>query len=534
MKLVIAQMRHGTNTFSPMPTTLECFGRAGGALLESAEAAAAFRGTNTCLGAMIAAAEQAGAEYVLPAACSAGPGGPVADEAYEYLAGRIVEAVARGCDAVLLDLHGAMVTPSLADGEGELLRRIRGVAPEIPVGVALDMHANLSPAMARGATVIAGGHTYPQVDRYQTGLRAARPVLDSLRKTTRPAMAWGLRPMLPHVMRQSSSDSPNRDIQCRAREIERQGALAASVFMGFPYADTAYAGVAAAVVTDGDPERARRWCDELLDRAWDRRERFRYAVEPLERSLLRAKALPPSCGPVVLLDHFDNCESGGTMDTTAVLCGLLRAGFSDVAVFAIHDPAAVRAAERAGVGATLTLPLGGKTDLPALGVRGRPVSVTARVKRIVDGCFRRQGTQIVQGSGQAVPAAGRLDPVAPDAGGSPDGWIDMGRCVVLDTRKVEIAVISRRVESDDIGCLRVLSIEPASKRYLMLKSRVRWRAALGGVAKVVIDCAGQGTCPSDFSLLDFRRLRRPMYPLDADVLPGDEFAGQDTAFEHGV
>ena len=526
MKLVIAQMKHETNTFSPVPTTIECFDRAGGMPLEGAAALAAFRCTGTALGALIAAAEQAGAEYLLPVAGSARPGGPVTDDAFEYLAGRIVDAVARGCDAVLLDLHGAMVTQSLGDGEGELLRRIRQVAPDVPIGVALEMHANLSPAMAEAATVIAGCQTYPHVDMYETGLRAARPVLDSLRGTARPAIAWGLRPMLPHVMRQSSRDSPNREIQCRAREIERQGALAASVFMGFPYADTPHAGVSAVVVTDGDPGQARRWCDELLDHAWERRERFRYTVEPLERSLQRARALQPSCSPAVLLDHFDNCASGGTMDTTTVLCGILRAGLENVAVFAIHDPAAVQAAERAGVGATVTLALGGRNHLPAIGARARPLSVTARVKRIVDGRFRNEGAGSALGrpGGKGGPPRGAFGLLPPEGAafalGRPGGeWEDMGRCAVLDTGKVEIAVISRRIEPYDIACFRVLGIDPASKRYLMLKSRAHWRAALGGVAKVVIDCAGQGVCPSDFSQLDFRRLRRPMYPLDVEARP---------------
>ena len=108
------------------------------------------------------------------------------------MAGRICDAVAQGCDAVLLDLHGAMVTRSFDDGEGELLARIRRIAPEVPVGVALDMHTNLFPAMGRLATVIAGYQSYPHVDMYETGLRAGGPILSMLRKSSNPKLAFGI------------------------------------------------------------------------------------------------------------------------------------------------------------------------------------------------------------------------------------------------------------------------------------------------------------------------------------------------------
>jgi microcystin degradation protein MlrC len=99
---------------------------------------------------------------------------------------------------------------------------------------------------------------------------------------------------------------------------------------------------------------------------------------------------------------------------------------------------------------------------------------------------------------------------------------DMGACAVLDTGKVEIAVISRHVEPYDMGSFRALGIEPASKRYLMLKSRVHWRAGLGPLAKAVVECAGTGVCTSDYSQLKFSRVRRPIYPLDRDVQLGPQ------------
>src|SRR5262245_32161037 len=131
MRLVIAQMKHETNTFSPVPTPLARFARGGGMPPEGDAAVAAYRGTGSAIGAFIELAEAAGATYTIPIAAAGAPSGPVEDAAYEHIAGRIVEAVRGGCDAVLLDLHGAMVTRTHDDGEGELLRRIRAVAPDI-------------------------------------------------------------------------------------------------------------------------------------------------------------------------------------------------------------------------------------------------------------------------------------------------------------------------------------------------------------------------------------------------------------------
>lgn len=271
--------------------------------------------------------------------------------------------------------------------------------------------------------------------------------------------------------------------------MERQGALAATFFVGFPHADIPWAGSSAVVVTDGDAARARQYCDELLDLAWKDRAAFVYRIEPLAESLARAQQMQG--GPIVLLDHYDNCASGGTMDTMTVLGAILDAGLADVAAFAVCDPQAVAQMKAAGEGANVTLALGGKLDMPALGLKGVPREVSGRVKRLVDGQYKNEG------------------PMSKGARG------DMGLSGVLDTGRIEIAVISRHTEPYDIAPFRLLGIDPARKRYLMLKSRVHWRAGLGPLARATVECAGTGVCTSDYAQLDFRRVRRPIYPLDA-------------------
>ena len=481
-------MKHETNTFSPVPTPIQRFAVGTPLPHEGAAGVQALRGTGSGIGAFIELAEKAGATITLPVAGGAWPSGPVEDKAFEYMAGRICDAVAKGCDAVLLDLHGAMVTESYEDGEGELLARVRKLAPNTPIAVALDMHTNLYPAIVENSDVIAGYQTYPHVDVYETGMRAGKALFAMLEGKAKPAMAWGQRAMLPHVMRQSSLDSPNREIQARCRQMEKEGALCASLFVGFPHADILNAGLSAVVVTDNDPALARRWCDELLDMAWDARAQWVYEVEPLSKSFARAKAM--DARPVVLLDHYDNAASGGTMDTMAVLAGILEAGLEDVAAFAVYDPAAVVEMQKAGLGARVTLQLGGRLDMPSLGLKGQPLTVTGTVKNLTNGQFRNRGPM------------------------SKGVLMDMGATAVLDTGKVEIVVISRQQEPNDLECFASQGIDPTKKRYLMLKSRVHWRAGFGDLAKATVECAGVGVCTSDYGVLDFRKVRRPIYPLD--------------------
>ena len=498
MRLLIAMMKHETNTFSPVPTPLQRFGHGPGPLYGDA-AIAAYRGTGSGLGAYLDLAVREGAEVVLPIAAGAPPSRPVDDAAYEDIAGVICDAVAKGgCDGIMLDLHGAMVTESLEDGEGELLRRIRAIDPTTPIAVAYDMHANLYAAMIDNATIVAGYRTYPHIDIYDTARRAGEILIAAMRGAVRPVMAWGNVPMLPHVMRQGSDDHPNKGLQARVAAMSApgspDGALAASLFTGFPHADIANAGLSAVVATDGDPALAERLRDELLNEAWADREAFVYRLEPLETSLARAASLGSSAaggdGPIVLLDHYDNCASGGTMDTTAVLAAVMRAGLDNVAAFAIYDPAAVQQAIGAGIGAEIALSVGGKIAMPAIPGESRPLTLTGTVKTISNGRFRNKGPM-----GRGV-------------------LTDMGPSVVIDTGKAEIALISRHVEPSDLNCLYALGIDPMQKRFLMLKSRIHWRAGLGAMAKAVVECAGIGVCTSDYSQLTFKNVRRPIYPLD--------------------
>jgi microcystin degradation protein MlrC len=496
MRLLLATFSHETNTFSPVPTNIERFCRDGTALLSGQAAIEFYRGTGTCMGGFLAVADKIGAEIVVAVCASAPPSGPVDSDAYEACCRLITDEVANGgFDAFWLDLHGAMVVEGIEDGEGELLRRIRAIDPNTPLCVAYDMHANVFNAMVSNAQIVAGYHTYPHVDQQQTAERAARALLRVMKQEVTPTSAWRAAPMLPHVMAQGTHMAPNKDLQALCATWEASGrALTASLFVGFPHADVEMAGLSAVVITDNDQADAQAMVDELISAAWKARKAFLFDIEPLEASVSRARQLGvPGQLPVVMLDHYDNCASGGTMDTTDTLREIIRQDLDDVVFFGIYDPDVVQQAIQAGVGTTVTLSIGAKLTMPQLPVASEPLTVSGTVQTISAGSFRLKG------------------------GLTPGLQVFMGPTVVLDTGKVQIVLLSRHIEPTAQEMLQVLGIDPSRKTFVAIKSRVHWRADLGKIARKIVECAGVGVCTSDYGQLTFRRVRRPVYPLDPDM-----------------
>lgn len=494
MRLLLAMMMHETNSFSPVATPASRFHSNRGTLMSGKEALEAYKGTGSSLGGLIAAAEAAGAEIVCALAALGWPSGTVDDSAFEEMASIITGAIDDDFDGILLDLHGAMVTQTHESAERELLERIRQMKPDIPIGVCLDMHANLSPEMVRCATVVCGYHTYPHIDMFEAGLRTGELLVRTIKGEIRPTMACGKLPMLPHVMRQGTHLPPNRRLQDYCIELEKDRALAASVFVGFPHSDISRPGLSAVAVTENDTSAAEAIVARLLDEAWALREEFVYAIEPLEVSIERARTLAHHEGrPIVLLDHFDNAASGGTMDTTVVLAEVIRQGLKDVAMFGIYDPEFVGEAIQAGIGAKISTTLGGRLEMPTVARKSAPLSISGTVKTISAGTYRNKG-----------PMSRGVE-------------MRLGTTVVFDTGDVEIVVTSRHQEPNDENAFLALGIDPRQKRYLVLKSRVHWRAGLGHLAGEVVECAGLGVCTSDYSEIPYTRLDRPIFPIDRDM-----------------
>jgi len=491
MRLVIAMMKHETNTFSPVPTPFERFEDWGAQFGEAARAA--YEHTAMPMAAYIKLAHENGAEFVTPFAGEAMPSGYVTAEAYEVMSKAILDAVRAGCDAALLDLHGAMVAENTPDGEGTLLERIREIAPDLPIAVTCDLHCNLTQKMIDNCTALIGYKTYPHVDLYEVAEQVGRILFRHMAGEINVSMAWGNRPVLAQTLRMGTDDEPMKSLIDLTKAAESSGeVLAATVFGGFPLADIHDAGLSSVIITDNDPTKAAEVRDRILDLGWQERSEFVYQAEPLADAVTRAQTMEAEVGanPVVMLDHADNTGSGGTQDTMHVIDEVLRQGLSDVAVAAVWDPQAVTQMQAAGIGAEINIDLGGKMDMPSINEKGEPLTITGTVTTLTDGKW------VVRG-----PMYTGVE-------------VQMGATAVLDTGKVQIVITSRHHEPWDQGVFTSVGIDPKYKKYLVLKSRIHYRAGFAAIERETVTCDGVGVTTSDNDLLEFKNIRRPIYPLD--------------------
>jgi microcystin degradation protein MlrC len=498
-RYVIGLIKHETNTFSPLPTPLSSFGHGEGPAF-GADARARFEGTNTPMAAYLDLARRENADVVTPVAAESWPSNKASRATFETLVRPLEDAVRAGCDAVFLDLHGAMVIEDCDDAEGEIVARLRRIAPNLPIAVTLDYHTNLSATLVDNATVIAGYKTYPHIDMYDAGMLSGSILVRALNDEIEPVMAWGWRPLLASIMRHAPEDGPSGDIIALARRHEADGSvLAATLLPSFPHADTPFTGVSAIVVGDarrGGRESARALCDQMLAIAWDRRAEFVHVALPLHESVARAKALGLANpgAPVLLIDHCDNCGSGGAQDVMNVVAEVLRQQLDDIAIAPIRDPAAVAIMVDAGVGQRVRLALGGHTDMPSIGLPGTPLLVEGRVKAITDGEFVITGPMYTG----VRTYLGRTAILEVASGGA----------------RAEIVVTERPHEPFDLGVFTHAGIDPRQKRYVLLKSRIHYRAGFKPIASHIVECAGAGVTNADLTVYPYRKLTRPIFPLD--------------------
>jgi microcystin degradation protein MlrC len=493
-RVLIAMMKHETNTFSPVPTDLQRFRDWG--LHEDEDVVTAYRGTNHPIAAYIDLADEMKAEIVSPVAAEAMPSGYVQKEAYAYLTGRILDAVrSKGpFDAILLDLHGAMVPDGMEQGgEGPLLSAIRKLAPKTPIGVTFDMHGNMTQETMDNADVVLCYKHYPHTDMAEVGRTTASIIKRMIAGEVKPVISWGQAGILAQTLRMGTADEPMKTAQQMTRRAEKQkGILAASVFGGFPMADIPDAGLSVVIVADGDRKKADKTRDTILTYCREQKKEWIYNHEKLSQAVRRASGA--NNFPVILLDHADNVGSGGTSDSMMVIKEVLRQKLDGVAVATVYDPDAVKAMAAAGIGATVTLDLGGKSDMPSIGHRAEPLRLTGKVKRLSDGEWIVRGPMYTGSKVTSGPTA--VFETGPEGA------------------RMQIVVTSLHHEPWDAGIFTHIGIDPQHCKYVLLKSRIHYRAGFEQFAKMTVTLDGIGVTTSDNRLLKFTRLKRPIYPLD--------------------
>jgi len=487
-RIAIGGFQHETNTFAPSKATFEDFQRAGAwpGLTRGPTLFEAVAGINLPIAGFIERARRAGHELLPLSWTQATPSAEVSEDAYERIAGQIIEDLRelRHLDAVYLDLHGAMVAEHLEDGEGELLARVRrAVGPEPPVVASLDLHANITPAMVELSDALVAFRTYPHIDMAETGARSAELIERCLTSGRKPRKAYRQLPFLIPTTAGCTTQEPARSLFAHLESLDRPPLVSLSFACGFGPADVHDCGPS--VVAYGEEAQATEAAAQaLFDDALVREEAFAEQIwrpaEAVAHAISAARSTTRSApGPVILADTQDNPGGGGNADTVGLLEELVRQGAEGAVVGLIYDPAAAVAAHEVGEGGNLRIGLGAKSGLPG----HVPFEADYRVERLGNGAFTATGP-FYEGAHM------RLGPMA-----------------LLAVGGVRVAVASRKNQAADQEMFRHLDVEPAEQKIMVLKSSVHFRAHFEPIAAEILVVAAPGPNPADLSELSYRRLR---------------------------
>jgi microcystin degradation protein MlrC len=494
MRVAIAGLHHETNTFSPVEADLDAFRRAG--VLRGDEIVDRYAGSRATIAGFLAECDQ-GVDVVPLMHADLVPCGTITREAFETLLGELLDLlVERGqFDVVLLALHGAAVAAGHPDPDGELASRVRDtVGPDVTVGIALDLHGNVTERMIAAADVTVGYRENPHRDAAERGAECAALALACARGEVRPEQQLVRLPMVVPILGGWTAAGPMAEVMAAAREIARESSLLSyTVFHGFGYADVPEMGSSVLAVADGDRAAAGRAARALEAALWERREDLRgSALEP-DAAVAEAGRRAARGAPVVILDVGDNVGGGAPGDST-VLAERARDQRIEGFVATFCDERAAARASAAGKGAELTLTLGATTPVSA----GASLEVTARVSAITDGRFEDRN---------------------PTHGGF--RYFDGGPTARLSSeRGTEFVVSSRAVPSFSPEQLRAVGIEPRESQVIVAKGVVAPRAGYEPVAADFVLADTPGVTAAELAQLDYTQRSRPLWPFEPAAAPG--------------
>jgi microcystin degradation protein MlrC len=496
MRIAVALIDQETNTFSPVPTTLEDFESFGYLVGDSVPIDA--QRPHGLGGFARVAAERGGVELVPLLFALAGPGGRVDRQAFDAIVSDLEAQLRRvgPVDALYLELHGAMALSDHDDPDGLLLQRTRELlGPETWIIASLDHHANVTTLQVACADVLIGHRTQPH-DPPHTGEESARALFRLIDESIRPTMALRKAPMVTHQEQYLTQHPPMKIWFDLARQMEsRPGVVSTSTFPMQPWLDVDEGGWGSVVITDDNPQLAAELAEELTSCVWGLRDQFMVTESVSVEEAVR-RAVSAESGLVVLSDTGDSMLGGAAGDSNVILAELLRRPMDRIALVPLVDAPAALAATAAGIGATLELDLGRAAD-PTW---GSPVRVTADVVAITDGAVEAPGT-----------------------------WFEgmrMGRSALLRVGTILVSVTERRgLGGVHPAVWTHFGVDPSQAQCVVVKTASNFQFFADMTSEVIrVDTPGH--TQSRVADFEWNRLPRPAFPLDADAaLRFDPFPG---------
>ena len=485
-KLFTACLGTETNSFSPIPTGLELFSRT--TLVRNGE-----HGENPDFFGLPLVewrrmASERGWSVVEGLAAFAAPAGTTTKAAYETLRDEILEDLERALpvDAVLLNLHGAMIAEGYLDAEGELLHRIRErIGPDVPLLAELDLHGHQTQLKLDSADVLIYYKEYPHVDAVARSHELFDIAVRMLEEGLRPTMAmYNCRMMGIYPTTREPMNSFVKRMQALEREPE---ILSVSLAHGFPWGDTPEVGTRVLVVTDNDQSLAEETANKLGHWVWDNREELLAPFVTPAAAIAKTLQSPAGDAPFVIGDTADNMGIGAAGDSTFLLQALIDRGVGGYAISPLWDPGAVGLAFEAGLGARLPMRIGGKLGP----MSGSPVDITVTVMGL-----KRDGKQ---------PFAGAMMPLGDMA------WLRIGD-PEDDENAIDVVCNDYRVQAFHPDCFAEVGLDPLKVKALVVKSTQHFHAGFGPIAKEVLYAAAEGTGSMDFANLPHEHVDAPLWP----------------------
>ncbi|HEX5415024.1 MAG TPA: M81 family metallopeptidase [Chloroflexota bacterium] len=490
MRFALAGFSHETNTFATGLATYERFARSG--ILRGQEIVDRHGDAHSSLTGFVRAADHFGFEVVPLIFASTLPCGTITRDAFDRLVGELLELLEKQgpWDAVLLANHSAAVAEDFPDVDGEIAARVRAlVGPNVPIGMALDLHGNISQRMIENTTACVFYRQNPHLDPTPRAFECAEIIYRTVRGEIKPVQALETPPLVVNIVKQFTGEEPMASLMRACDEvIASPGMLSASVVEGYPYADIADMGMSFLAIHDGDPAAARAAAQSLAGLAWEKRAELQGEVPSPAEAI--AYAMRAAKGPVVLMDVGDNIGGGSPADSTILLAEARRQGARSF-LQTLYDPESVAACIAAGVGNVVSVRAGGKTD----DQHGEPVELTGRVRLIGDGKFE--------------------EPNPTHGGGR---YFNGGITAVLETGdEYTIVLTSRRIGNTSIQQMYSLGIRPENKQIVVAKGVHSPRPAYGPIAAEVVLVNTPGVTTADLSRFNYQHRRRPLYPFEEDA-----------------
>ncbi len=487
-RIAIGQISSESNSFVPMRVD-EAFIRETGYLAIGDEVFELKDTGNEVAGFLDACSEEEGIEIVPLLAGRANSSGPLTSACYSHIKCTLLDRLknAGPVDGVLLSHHGSMLAENIDDPEGDIIAAMRGLlGPRVPIAATLDLHGNVTRRMVEAATIIIGYQTYPHLDAFDTGKRAAHLLIQTINGNVQPTMAVVKLPMLLTAFHGTTQPGqPFGDLMQHAVGLEQSGeALSASLFFVGSYIDVPEMGCAALVITNGNLDPAVALSRDLADKYWAARDAFTTDCVSVYHALRQSREIGGR--PILLLDTPDTTGGGAAGDSIALVRELLQAGVKEPTIAMVVDPEVAATAHHAGRGARIQAKIGHRLD-PQW---GRPIDIDARVEHVTNGNFVYQDG-ILKGSGAS-----------------------MGKSAVLDIGSIKILVASVPTYDCGLEQYESVGIDPKLYSFIGVKNMMNFRHAYGSFMKGYFPLDLPGPTPADLRTLPFKRVRRPIYPLD--------------------